>query len=542
MVLTVVRSKYLDSLTKDEKDELKKELFERQKGKCFICEEVIDLKLQQLDIDHVTPLNLGGKDEKNNFALTHLNCNREKQDANLEVARIAKKFDKIKDDVYKSKGIAPDLSNILEKFGGSKYELPITIDNERVKFSLDEVEGNQKIYDVPIYEDRLSDTKSFFVNLPIEYIFHDEKGINPRKLSDRVKELIKEFYVKRPQLQIGLARVNLDENQNKSKVFIFDGQHKAAAQILLGSRKLLLRVFLNPDLEILAQTNERAGSDLRQIAFDKSVIRHLGATILAWKVENFQKEKGLTEDDYSFSEKDLINHYRGEGREVKKFILDWIRNRIITHQDNKLKDYINYGGREKDKPVSYSSIEKTFFSIFLYQDLLDVRPFDNIQRQHEINQIVKLMNLIVEEILKDYNFELGSWRIEDTVRKEREGSSSLHIPDEHLKVIRMVKEELMFNWLKLLKQIIQTYFNMQGIPVDEDRLFQQEFPDVVWDNVRNFLKNLKDLPIWVDREKTHIFSAKQTYDYWSEVFRTGKSPDNVRILSEGLNLMNMIKP
>ncbi|MEM4282787.1 MAG: HNH endonuclease signature motif containing protein [Candidatus Woesearchaeota archaeon] len=540
MVLMVM-SKYLGKLSEEEREKLKRELLEIQKGVCFICEDAIDLKIQDTEIDHIVPLAIGGKDEKNNLAVTHAKCNREKEDANLEVARIIKRFRKIWDEVYKVENRAPDLSHILKKFGGSKYALPVSVEEGKVRFSLENVESFPNIYESPIYEDRLSGFKSFFAELPIEYVFHDEKGINPRKLSDRVCELVKEFYRKRPQLHIGLARINLEDGNGRAKVFIFDGQHKAAAQILLGNRMLLLRVFLNPDLEVLAQTNERAGTDLRQVAFDKSVVRQLGATILAWKVQNFQREKGLTEDDYSFSERGLVNHFKGEGKEIKKLILDFIKNRIITDTQNRIRDYINFGGREKDRPISYSSIEKTFFSLFLCQDILDVRPFLSREREREIKQMIELMNIIVDIILQDYDFDIGSWKIEEEVRKEKEGTSTRHIPDQHLRVTRIVKEEIMYNWLKLVKQIIQMHFSMQGIPIEEEKLFQEEFQSQLWTNIKNFLKNLKDLPLWIDREKTYVFSAKQTYDYWASVFKTGSTSDGIKLLPEGINLISMIK-
>jgi hypothetical protein len=46
-------------------------------------------------------------------------------------------------------------------------------------------------------------------------------------------------------------------------------------------------------------------------------------------------------------------------------------------------------------------------------------------------------------------------------------------------------------------------------------------------------------PIWIDREKNHVFSGKQTYDFWADVFRTGRTPDGRLMLSEGLNLVEM---
>ena len=69
-------SKYLDNLTADEKNSLRAKLWGIQNHKCFICEKEIDFDLNSVNIDHIKPLANGGKDEEQNFALTHESCNK----------------------------------------------------------------------------------------------------------------------------------------------------------------------------------------------------------------------------------------------------------------------------------------------------------------------------------------------------------------------------------------------------------------------------------------------------------------------------------
>ena len=214
-----MRSKYLGSLNDEQRKELENKLHSKQNGTCYICEEVIDLKLHSADIDHIIPLIVGGKDSENNFALTHPSCNREKKDANLEVAKLIHSFKKVEKKSIKSKKRLPDLSDLLELSKGSKFNFKFNIEGNKIKYSFPDI-GDNAVYESFIYLDKLSNLKSFFIETPIEYIFHDELGLNPRKLSENVIKLIKEFYRKNPQLHIGLARLQTDD-QNKLFIYYF---------------------------------------------------------------------------------------------------------------------------------------------------------------------------------------------------------------------------------------------------------------------------------------------------------------------------------
>src|SRR4051812_40807646 len=107
-------SLYLNKLTPDERHRLIQKLHSTQHGSCFICDKPIDLKLHgdSMDIDHVEPLKLGGKDGEENFALTHAGCNRSKQASDLRVARVLARFERIRAAcVEQNRG--PNLADVL---------------------------------------------------------------------------------------------------------------------------------------------------------------------------------------------------------------------------------------------------------------------------------------------------------------------------------------------------------------------------------------------------------------------------------------------
>lgn len=534
-------SLYLNALDEKQRHELEKRLHDAQCGNCFICEKPIDLKLHAgaMDIDHVEPIKVGGKDDLSNFALTHASCNRSKQASDLRVARVLARFAAIRDEVEKENR-GPNLSDVLRHYKGAKYELPITVDGEEVAFSFPGI-GRNEVQRIPLYRDDLSGLRYFFAKLPIEYLFHDDR-INPRAVGGSLNGLIEEFHKKRPQLQIGLAWMEIKDGDVKGKVRVFDGQHKATAQVLLGVRAVPLRIFLNPNLDILLTANTNAGTTLRQIAFDKSVQRHLGSALFLDRIQRYRNDHGLPPDAETFSERDLVNHFKGEWREMRRYILDSVRDSITHSPENKLKDYIDFAGKGKERPLSYSTVEKTFYSFFIFADTLEnplnYRMDENENpRELEKQQILQLMNVIAKRIyISHFDPAVGTARIENRIQKKED------VAEPHLIAYRLSREEILYSWLRFVRQIVQNYFITTGKPVQENKLFQYRFPEPLWDNIENFVVNLTKMPLWVNRELSlSVFGGKQNYEYWQTIFESGTTPQGQRVLPSGINLMKMIQ-
>ncbi|HPI30305.1 MAG TPA: HNH endonuclease domain-containing protein [Bacteroidales bacterium] len=537
-----MESNYLNKLSKEERRKLIEKLWAIQHGKCFISEDDIDLNIHydNLDIDHVIPKSLGGKDDPSNFALTFASANRAKQASDLNLARILFRFKKIQENIKTIEDRSPNLNDIFQSKNGSKFKIKFKKTKNSISYSLSEI-GDNSIYSVPVYFDKLSKLNYFFVVLPIEFLFHDDK-INPRTIGPNISSLISEFYIGNPQLHISLAWIELNDD-NKSQVKIFDGQHKAAAQVMLDIRLIPVRIFINPNIDKLILTNFRAGTVLKQIAFDKSVQRLLGSTMFGDRVKRYQIELGLGEENLDFSEKTLANYYKGE-REIKRYIIDATRSAITQNPENKLMDYVDLGGRAKEKPISYSTIEKTFYSFLIFQELLDIPISYKLEegknpRTLEKEQIVKLMNLIAEIIfINKFDFSIGTSLIENKIQK---GET---IPFEHVRAFRMAKEEVIYNWLKFIPHIIQSYFfQLNGTMPESNKVFQMEFSEQLWIHIENYLINLSELPVWANNTlSSTVFGGKQNMSFWEAIFATGKTPQGFQVLVKPINILELQTP
>lgn len=536
----MARSKYLNGLNEQQSEQLRASLSETQNAKCFICQKPMatDLQADQLDVDHIVPLANGGKDNPDNFALTHASCNRSKQDADLRVARSLAHFAHISELAKGAESRSANLGDVLADAGGATATLSYRLVDDHVEYSLDEV-GDAQIRTVPVYVDKLSKDRYFFIQLPVEYLHHDAQ-INPRNIGSALSKLVKEFYSGNPQLHVALAW--LESDSGPAKVMVFDGQHKAAAQLLLGTRRLPVRVFLNPDTEKILATNTRAGTTLRQVAFDKSVQRRLGASLFSDRVDRYRKDHSLPEDNESFSELEVASYFSGQRQEVKRYAIDSVRNAIVHNADNKLAAFIEFGGRAAEKPLSYSTVEKTYLSKFVCGDLLET-PMDyqvdegRNPRVLEVEQIVRLMNIVAEEVLIDrIDTAIGGNRLENKVAKGE------HIDPNHLRAYRLCREEVVAAWMDLIAQVIKNYFSNVGTLYDDKRLFQNEFTPQLWERLKTFVHNFANLPVWINPEfAATAFGGKRVGSYWPTVFKTGKTVDGTIVLAQPLNLMEMIK-
>jgi hypothetical protein len=158
-------------------------------------------------------------------------------------------------------------------------------------------------------------------------------------------------------------------------------------------------------------------------------------------------------------------------------------------------------------------------------------------RELEVNQILRLMNIIAEEIyIGKFDPDIGTDKIENRIQK---GES---IALDHIRSFRMSKEEILYNWLKYIQQIAKFYYINTGRPIEEAKLFQYVFPEQLWDNIRNFVRNLSLLPLWVNLDlSSTVFGGKQNNSFWQMIFETGKTPQGMQVLPSPINLVSMIK-
>ncbi len=537
------RESKLDSIPKEEKQELIKRLHSSQNELCYVCQKVINLQVHPVDVDHIIALARGGADKESNWALAHAGCNRSKGTRDLQLQRILSKFrDHVEE--YTNSGNSGKngnftLNEALNELVQEHLEVGVKVNDEKITLSwLDNGKPKTEIYDI-VNDSGVPPTRSFLALIPFKCIHHD-LDINPRSIVD-LEPMIEEFYNGYPQLQPSLGTLSTSDS-GKAKIYLFDGQHKAAAQLYAGRDRLFVRIFVNCDKARLKETNYRAHTKLAQIHFPQLINDRVGNDLFAEEYDRFLKDADTTK----VSELTLFRNKLAKQQvsEYRKYFENYLRYEVLTGQVNGETCQIlsfteTVTARSKKYPLSYDALLKTFFKHFLFmKPAKQVIEQTSRYRNLEKNNLIKLMNVFVEEVLANNRFDtkLGIYRIEERLENE-----SLAIPDSHLRAYRLCRSAAMIIWSLELRRAIALLLDARSRYAEsswsKERPLWVEIDNNEWERIRKMIRTVRDHKIWGERTNSEIVKAISTTKQkdWQSILLKGTLPGRQDALLPPLN-------
>ena len=229
----------------------------RQGDRCFV-DNAPFADPSDVEYDHINPFAEGGASEIANIGAVCKKHNREKSTLSLSEYRDRLALRRFFDGAKKRR-----LDDLLDSRLGSKgygLALQTEVKDGRVLLYLDGGTAETPLAVCPATNERY-----FFATLPVALLRNDG-DLQPRPLEpDRVWELYRHL---RSHTQLAPAVCRLVDGH----VLLFDGQHKAAAQIWAGRSVLDCKVYLNPEVRRLKETNLSAHDRLRQMPFYTSTL------------------------------------------------------------------------------------------------------------------------------------------------------------------------------------------------------------------------------------------------------------------------------
>ncbi len=309
----------------------------------------------------------------------------------------------------------------------------------------------------------------FYSVLPIEYIANDG-DLQPRPLEQkRVWELYRHLSA-HTQLAPAVCRLVA------GKVMLFDGQHKSAAQIWAGRKALDCKVYIDPDVRLLRDTNLVAHDKLRQMAFFTSTLIAKYSDIFKQEWEEYLERPG------SKNESDFMTFLRARGKtttEAKKMLQMAIEQDVIEAPENRLSEFIAERNRTRKNPMSISILEKTFFREFILAPPTEVEfegPDDF--RSDERRNLVRLLSLIAEKQL------VGRWN--------PDASNAGHHRAE-----RIFSAGTMRAWVPMLRDVIAQVLHLFDA-ADRDKVLFRPITEQQWALIEGRVDRLFLHKIWDD--------------------------------------------
>ncbi len=522
------RSK-LDELSKEEREELVRRLLQAQNDLCYICGKVINRQVHEVDVDHIISLAQQGPDEESNWGVVHRACNRSKGARDLRLQRILYQFKSHAERHINSVGGTFTLHEALNELVPNRQEVGVKCQGDRVVLSWVGERGTpvSETYDV-LEEPGYPPVRSFVARLPFICLHHDRE-MNPRSIVD-LEPMIEEFYSGNPQLQPSLATLNVAQSEGKGHVLVFDGQHKAAAQLYAGKDRLMVRVFLNYDRRKLKETNYRAHTKLAQVHFPQLINDRVGADLFREEFERFLRRVDPAKSSEKSFFKELPHQQRSEFRQ---YFQNFLRYEVLTgkagNADCQILSFTEtVTARSIRYPLSYDAVQRTFLQHFLYlkpatEPIQETEVFRLLEREN----LIRLMNLFVEEVLANGRFDvrLGTVRIE-----ERLASSPETVPDSHLRAYRICRRAAMVIWIKELVQAIALLLGTRSRYVrgswGKDRPFWVKTLNEDWECIRKMIRAVRDHKIWAERMNPEVVPALASTRQkdWQQILLQGKLP------------------
>lgn len=527
-------SDYLRSLTSAETEKLKSELHKQTGGLCYICEEPINLASQRTDIDHIKALALGGDDDKHNLAITHAGCNRSKGIRDLQLQRHIARFRKLVSEKIPEGTISEMITvgDVLRKYGGSVSEVAIEEKPPGFATLFYEIGNDPKKLSVNLLVDEQNDKyKSFVGMIPKEVLFHDPE-INPRSIVD-LEPMIEEFYQKRPQLQPSLAYVMLDES-SKGRLMLFDGQHKAAAQIINNADRLFVRVFVNPDLDELVKTNYRAHTKLAQIHFPQLIADKVAHSIFSEEFGKYVNDTDISKG----SEKKFVDRLSPEMKsEFRDYLKGYYKYEVLSSNSVALMRYVEtVSSRSKKYPLAFESLRRGLLDNFLFlQPADDDLSTSQGARALERDNMQTIMNVIAEEILIDkFKPDIGIHKIEQRLQDD-----DPKITHDHLLAYRMLRQPALIAWAEQFRDALVTYLisrNKYHKDWHKKKFLWVQFDSKDVEITRKMIRYVKSHRAWVAKEP-HLVNQLTTTKVgdWRTIITEGKFPGSPDAMYDPMN-------
>lgn len=454
---------------------------------CFIDNNIIEND-KDIQFDHIEPFAKVGQTFLDNMAPVCGKHNRAKKDMTLleyrDKLNMSNLFQK-----YECEGCQLRLNDVLifkygDKYGyPQEYEFNSTSMEIEIKYFQDRNKINLPIRDVyPVYQCPVTKMYYFYGFIPTRNILNDGKEgsdleMQPRPLKfEHLWDLYRHLRTN-TQIQPSIGRIDRDDGPN---IFVFDGQHKAAARIWAGFEKIETKIYIEPDKAALMRTNLIAHDKLKQLRFYSSILAEKMSQLYG---VNWQRyiETATQKSEKGFCNFIKYSEYKPNDKPEKQ-IEAFLITSILKDENNLFSKFVAPEAKTgKQYAISWDSMNKYYFRYFLSKPPLQIEiDSKDDYRNQEISNNIRLLNILAKELLID------KWNPSE--------SNELHKKTE-----RIFRPGAIMVWLPMLRDVI---YNQLGIynPEEAKCLLFRNIPEDRWIVMEDYIKKMFTHKIWIEKD------------------------------------------
>jgi len=453
----------------------KKIILRRHGRKCFATGHAIP-ESEPIHFDHIVAFSRGGPSELDNIAPMCEQHNKAKGALPLKDFRT-----KLHLENFFQRGDRLTLQDLLEHLKERKdievFGQPVNVERSDGQITIESYSHKSSH---PLHTCEQTGWQYFYATLPISLINSDDDeghqfGLQPRFLIfDKVFELYRHFQIY-PVLQPSLGRLN------ETRMLLFDGQHKTAALLWHGRKEIDCKIYLDPDVRLLNQTNIAAHDKFAQTRFFSSVmILKLGSQF----GKDFEEYRRI-EDGQSKSESGFLRYLETvhaaelTRAERNKRFRSYLYNSILEDEKNETRKFVSTSNRSSSgQPLTVDMLSKSLFKCFLYtKPVDDDMASDAYKREYEFENNIRLLNMLWE-------LDLTNWN----PKAPREDTSQV-------KLNRVFSSKSIMAWAELLRDAVCAKIELEDAD-DRERPFYRELSDRDFQKIKTIVSRLLEWPIW----------------------------------------------
>jgi len=483
----------------------KNQLREKYGNCCYICDASLEgYDDTEIQYDHIYAhaTDIAGGENLGNFAPIHASSDPAKR--NCHAGKGTKTFFDYKEELRIKNKLA-DITGLKDLCINAKQCLFRKISNTEIELNGKRIQlYNQKLFG--------SNNYYFFDEIDTDYIENDNL-IQLRPLEgDKILPLTLHL---RGSVQLLPSVGRLDTKENKVK--IFDGQHKAVAQIVGNNKKSIpCIIFVDPDISSLQRTVFDAHSKFLQQRYKRSHIMDKIAEQYKAKVDQWK----LAHGDFPYSEMDIL---KGESKaQRRKIILASILEELsscgafIDGKYNFETDFVDITKKKKARlnPMLWDNYERLISLLVNLEPVSETSVLPNNYRADEIGNLKYILGNIYWYAIKD------RWNTDN--------------PDSeaHQLAVRYFYDKVFEVYVQVLVKALRFSFEQKtgrALKDNEGLCYREQFSDDIKKRFAGIFERLFSHGIWANPIYRETFRA------------TTSGPIAELFTKEGLDYIYLVK-